>query len=208
MTRNLLAGNTSTSCRDSQFAGCFSGANSAYWADLPFMYGNMEGKVNPYGATSPGVTVDSTFAGYSTGPIDDGVINANGGTATTWASADTATDHWIVIDFGATRQISTATLYWAYNAFQQKYTTSNKVDVQYWDGSAYQTVATMNYAGDVPSTTVNFPAVSTSRIRFYQGTNQGNPIYPSVIWLTEVDYGTQTLPLLSPPSNLHVISAQ
>jgi hypothetical protein len=135
------------------------------------------------------------------------MIKANGDTATTWASANTAFDHWIVIDFGATRQISTATLYWAYNGYQQKYMTSNKVDVQYWNGSAYQTVAMMNYAGDVPSTTVNFPAVSTSRIRFYQGANQGNPTYPGVIWLTEVDYGTQT-PTVASPSDLRIISAQ
>jgi hypothetical protein len=199
-------------CADASPGGCFSGT-TAFWPDIPFMLGNLDsGQINPYGATPPPpepvVTVDSTYAGYTTGPIDDGVINASGATATTWASADTALDHWIVIDFGATRQISTATLYWAYNAYQQKYMTSNKVDVQYWNGSAYQTVATMNYAGDVPSTTVNFPAVSTSRIRFYQGANQGNPIYPGVIWITEADHGTQTTTLLSPPSNLHVISTQ
>jgi hypothetical protein len=155
------------------------------------------------------VTTDSTYGGYNTAVIDDGVINASGGTATTWASAESSTaDHWIVIDFGTTKSITSATLHWAYNVYQQKYMASNKVDVQYWNGSAYQTVATMNYAGDVPSTTVNFPAVSTSRIRFYQGANQGNPIYPGLIWLTEVDYDTQTPTLPSPPSDLRVISAQ
>jgi hypothetical protein len=55
MTRNLLGGNTTSSCADSQFGGCFNG-EWASWADLPFMFGNMEGVVNPYvprGPTSP-----------------------------------------------------------------------------------------------------------------------------------------------------------
>jgi hypothetical protein len=220
MRRNTIAanshvatGNAATGgCNDHQFGGCFAGSILYELPDVPFMYGNMEGVVNPYGVTLPppgaGVTVDSTFAGYTTAPIDDGVINATGGPATTWASAETATDHWIVIAFGASQQINSATLHWAFNQFQSAYMTSNRVDVQYWDGSAYQTAATMTYAGDVPSTTVNFAAVSTSQIRFYQQANQGPPNYPGVIWLTEVDYGTQTPTLPSPPTNLRVISAQ
>jgi hypothetical protein len=55
MSRNLRSGNTNTSrsCYDPQFAGCFSG-EWAHWADLPFMYGNMQGKVNPHGGTATG----------------------------------------------------------------------------------------------------------------------------------------------------------
>jgi hypothetical protein len=52
MTRNLLAGNTSGSCRDPQYGGCFSGGY-INWADLPFMFGNMEGQVNPYALDTP-----------------------------------------------------------------------------------------------------------------------------------------------------------
>jgi hypothetical protein len=116
-----------------------------------------------------------------------------------------------VIDFGATKQINTATLWWAYNGYQQRYMASNRVDVQYWNGSTYQTIATMTYTGDNPSTTVTFPAVSTSRIRFYQPANQGNPGYPTIMWITEADYGSSgstdtTEP--SPPSNLRVIYPQ
>ena len=65
--------------------------------------------------------------------------------------------------------------------------------VQYWNGSTYQTAATMTHTGDTASTKVTFPNVSTQRIRFYQPTNQGNPGYPSIMWITEADYGTPTL---------------
>jgi F5/8 type C domain len=205
MTRASKSVNTSSGCRDASQGGCFSGVASA-WADLPFMYGNMEGQVNPYGTggptptpsptatptPGPGVTVDSTFSGYRTEPIDDGVINANGGTQTTWSSGDNGTDHWIAIDFGTSRQVSNATLHWAYNQFQQKHMTSNRIEVQYWNGTSYQTAGTMAYTGDVPSTTINFTPVTTQRIRFLQPANQGNPSYPTVFWITEADYGTSS----------------
>jgi hypothetical protein len=186
------------------------------WATLPgvlFMFGQMEGQVNPYGGTrttttppplSSGVTVDSTYDGYTTTPIDDGVIDAAGGTATTWASAESVTsDHWINIALPSAQQINTATIYWAYTPVQQKYMTSQRVDVQYWNGSSYVTAATITYPGsDIPSSTVTFPAVTTSQVRFYQPANQGNPTYPTVFWITEVDYAYQSPP--SAPTNLQV----
>jgi len=54
MTRNLLTVNdTWNGCYDAQYGGCFSGVTGGQWPDLPFMFGNMEGVVNPY--TSGGV---------------------------------------------------------------------------------------------------------------------------------------------------------
>jgi hypothetical protein len=49
MQRNYKAGSGSNSagCADSQYGGCFSGVWAA-WADLPFMFGKMDGKVSPY----------------------------------------------------------------------------------------------------------------------------------------------------------------
>jgi hypothetical protein len=54
--------------------------------------------------------------------------------------------------------------------------------------------------------------VSTSRIRFYQTANQGNPGYPTVMWITEAEYGmsvdttpptTSTNPPLPTPTSLY-----
>jgi hypothetical protein len=44
MTRGILSG--VAGCRDPQY-GCFGGGYG-YYPDLPFMFGNMEGKVSPY----------------------------------------------------------------------------------------------------------------------------------------------------------------
>jgi hypothetical protein len=134
--------------------------------------------------------VDSTYSGYSTAPIDDGVINANGGTSTTWASNDDAAQpHWIAITFPSQTQINNVNVWWAYNSGQARLMTSQRLDVQYWDGSAYQTATSLVYAADVANSSASFPAVSTTSLRFYQPANMGPPSYPRVLWVTELDYG-------------------
>ena len=157
-------------------------------------------------SSSP-ISVDSTFSGYSSGVIDDGVVNASGGTATTWASADTASDHWITLTFPSSTQINSATLWWAYNASQQKYMTSQRVDVQYWNGAAFQTAATIQPTTfDVASSSVSFSPLSTTQLRFYQPANQGCPSYLGVFWITEVEYALNGggPSLLPAPTNVSV----
>jgi hypothetical protein len=68
MTRNLLTRNHNvTGCYDAQYGGCFSGVWS-FWPDLPFMYGNMEGKVNPYRVSSgPSVSLTESPSSITSG---------------------------------------------------------------------------------------------------------------------------------------------
>src|SRR2546425_113810 len=139
-----------------------------------------------------GISVESTYGGYSTSVIHDGVINAAGGTATTWASADEGPTaaHWITVSFATPTTISSAAIDWAYNTAQGRFMTSQDVDVQYWDGTAYQTAASLLYSGgDVANSSVTFPSVPTTALRFYQPANMGPPAYPAILWLTEIEYG-------------------
>jgi len=169
------------------------------WGTYPMvlaMFGQMEGLVNPYGGTvtppppSP-IIIDSAYPGYSPTVIDDGLIDATGGTATTWASAESSIEpHWITITLPSPKQLNTATIYWAFNNFRQTYMTSQQVDFQYWNGSSFQNVGSFIYTADMPSSTIYFPTITASQIRLYQPTNKGNPQYPTVLWITEVDYGT------------------
>lgn len=73
VTHNTLSSNTTSGCRDRQNGGCFSG-NLAAWADLPFMFGNMQGVVNPFqvGSTAPTCTV----TGPTSFPIHDTTATA------------------------------------------------------------------------------------------------------------------------------------
>ncbi len=151
-----------------------------------------------YGATPPpdgngSISVDSSYPGYTTNPIDDGIINATGSTATTWASADNLLDHWIQINFTSPQPINTASIFWAFDNAQNKYMTSQRVDVQSWNGSAWVTLGSMMYSGDVATSSINFPTVTTSQLRFFQPASKGNPNYTNILWVTEVEYGNRVI---------------
>ena len=144
---------------------------------------------NPGSITNPTITVDSTYAGYTTESINDGVINAAGGTSATWASDESTTNpHWIELTFPTATALTNFTVHWAQNG--GAYMTSAQVQAQRWDGSAWQTVATMTRTSNVASTIVAFTPLAATRYRLYQSANQGNPAYTSVLWITEIDYET------------------
>ncbi|MFH0972052.1 MAG: right-handed parallel beta-helix repeat-containing protein [Candidatus Micrarchaeota archaeon] len=149
---------------------------------------------------SPSISVDSTYSGYSVSTIDDGIINANGGTSTTWASGESVSAaHWVEKQFCSPTQISTATIWWAYNAVQSAYMTSQQVQVQFYGGSSWQTAASIPYPGsNQPISTVSFSPISASRWRLYQPINQGAATYASVMWLTEIELNAASSPSVSP----------
>src|SRR5207245_9377996 len=99
--------------------------------------------VPPLAASTPthaappdSIGVDGTYPGYTTSVIHDGVINATGGTATTWASGESpTTPHWITVSFATPTAINSAAIDWAYNSAQGqgRFMTSQRVDVQDWD---------------------------------------------------------------------------
>jgi hypothetical protein len=158
-------------------------------------------------SSSTAVTVDSTYAGYSTNPVDDGVVNAAGGIASTWASESSTSPHWIEINLPSPVQMNFAKIWWGQNTSQQKYMTSQRIDVQYWDGANFQALGTIQPTTfDVPSSTITFSSVTTSKLKFYQPANLGAPTYSSVLWITEVDYGldTATSNPLAAPTNVSV----
>lgn len=145
--------------------------------------------------------MDSTYPGYNISVIDDEIINAFGGNVTTWASTETATPHWVAINFSDNITFENATIWWAWNSNsgQQRYMTSQEVDVQYWNGNNYITVASMiPTVFNVSNSSTSFTPVNTNSIRFWQPANMGAPTYATIIWLTEIDYSLRlscTLPL-------------
>jgi hypothetical protein len=141
------------------------------------------------GSTTTSITVDSTYAGYSTSVIDDGNTDAIGGTATTWASGESSSAHWILFTFAAANEISKVDVYWAYNDFRQQYMSSQELQVQYWDGSRFVTAATITNTGSAEKSTASFSTISASQLRLYQPAGKGAAIYPEVLWVSEIDFG-------------------
>jgi hypothetical protein len=149
----------------------------------------------PSAVTSGPITADSAYPGYSLATVDDGVINASGGTVSTFASGDSGDPHFILFKFSEAKQVNEVTIHWAFNPILQQYMVSREVDIQYWNGSAFQTITSIKPADlNVLSSTANFSTVMTSQIRFYQPANQGPSVYPGVFWVTEIDYGLAPVP--------------
>lgn len=132
------------------------------------------------------ILVDSSYTGYNSAVLDGEIINAYGGTATTWASAETSSPHWVELQFLDNKTIGNVTLWWAWNAGQSSFMTSQQVDVQYWNG-AWQTLGTIG-GNNVPYTELLFSQVYTDRIRLYQPANLGPSSYNIIMWMTEIDY--------------------
>ncbi|MGB5107571.1 MAG: fibronectin type III domain-containing protein, partial [Candidatus Zixiibacteriota bacterium] len=160
-------------------------------------------------------TVSSTYSGYSISEINDGVLDPFSGTASTWASTESATQaHWIEFNFGASQQVKRVVVYWAWNSSRSNWMTSQQMKLQSWNGSAYVDITTTNNTVADSCTFVDVTPVTTSRIRYYQPANMGPATYPSVAWLSEVDvYGTSaanaapSVPVLTSPAAGSTVSS-
>jgi hypothetical protein len=132
-------------------------------------------------------TVSASYPGYSPIAITDGVIDPYGGEATTWASDDgTAGADWIEIDFGAPSDVENVTIHWAWNVFQSAWMTSQQYQIQFWNGSSFSTLSTVDAPSVGNSTSTNLSSTNTERIRIYQPPAMGPTVYPGVLWVTEL----------------------
>jgi hypothetical protein len=191
---SINVGNTTTYTVNNLSAGTYYFALTAYYTSTEVESGfsnEVSTTVSSGQPVTPLLSVDSTYAGYTISAIDDGIINANGEGATTWASTESSTTgHWIEIAFPSAMPLNYATIWWAFNPYQQKYMVSQQVDIQYWDGAAFRTLGSLRPTNlNVASSTFTFFFVTTSKLRFYQPANQGPPTYTTVLWVTEIDYG-------------------
>jgi len=132
-------------------------------------------------------TVCGTYSGYTVSRINDGTINANGGTSTTWASdEDSLAVHWVDFDFGSAKTIDSVRIHWAYNSGRSSWMTSTNVQIQSWNGSQYSTSVNLLPLAEAVTSTLT-GGLNTSRIRIYQPSLGGPLLYKSVLWVTEIE---------------------
>ncbi len=115
---------------------------------------------------------------------------------------DNSGPHWITVNFTTGPQtIGNVTMWWGWNTFRQNYMVSQQVWIQYFNsssGSYQNTTAQHNLVNDnVTNSSYAFSQVSTTSLRLWQPANMGwirlsNPLnnYTSVMWMTEVQWGT------------------
>lgn len=157
-------------------------------------------------------TVSSSFSGYLPARLTDDVLNPFGGTSSTWAATESSTQpHWVEVDFGASRVVKRVIVYWAWNATQSRWMTSQQFRLQSWNGSGYTDAVTVSNTPLDSCTFLSLSPVTTTRIRYYQPANMGPPTYPGVVWLCELDvFGlintAPAVPQLSSPANGMIVN--
>ncbi len=147
---------------------------------------------------TPGITVDSTYSGYSSSVIDDEITNAYGGTLTTWATEESTTQpHWIEIEYCQDTTVNSVDVWWAFNDYRQSFMTSQEVQIQYWNGSSFQTTATIiPTTNNEENSSVSFSSATAPRFRLYQPTGMGTLNYSvpgGILWLTEIELSETTV---------------
>lgn len=136
-------------------------AANAFFTGYPTVPANFTFSNNTYRdvniAPSATITASSTDTGngYSTAKAADGIT----ADFTGWSSL-TGSPQWLEFSWASAKQIKSADLYTTTGYYLKDY------DVQYWNGSSWQTVAAVrnNAQKRVIS---NFPSISTTKLRIY-----------------------------------------
>ena len=135
------------------------------------------------------VTVDSKYGGYSTVPINDGVVHVLEGahwTEESWASADKEGAHFIELAFEQAHALARVVVYWSLDGGTPK--TSRLVHLQVPQGDGWRTLATVTPAGLEEETVFELPApVSTRRLRLLQPNDKGPHGRSKIMWVREVE---------------------
>ena len=108
-------------------------------------------------ALNKSVTADSAVSSASNAVDGESYSGA-------WLSANTAADHWLVVDLGASYLIDTVVVVRGNSSSLKNY------DIQYWTGSSWQTAATVTnsaYSSSDFTDILRFTPVTTSQVRIY-----------------------------------------
>ncbi|HEX8129767.1 MAG TPA: protein kinase [Pyrinomonadaceae bacterium] len=136
------------------------------------------------------VDVDSNYDGYTSKPLNDGVLDVkrisglryNEGN---WASAETHEPHWIELQLSQPARVSAVYIYWGFD--RDHFNASRRVELQTPDERGeWQTISTIEPGNNYDRTAFEFAPVKTNRVRILQPAQQGPRGRPFVMWVREV----------------------
>ncbi|HEV3468345.1 MAG TPA: protein kinase [Pyrinomonadaceae bacterium] len=142
------------------------------------------------------VNVDSTYDGYNTKPLADGIkdvrqISAMRYNQGNWVSAEVPSEHWVEFDFGREARVTAVYVYWGFD--RDRYMPSRVAELQVPDGAGgWRALARLEPGGHYDRTAFEFEPVTTAKLRVLQPAQQGPPNRPFVMWVREVEvFGSQ-----------------
>jgi serine/threonine protein kinase len=136
------------------------------------------------------VAVDSSYDGYTSKPLHDGVLDVkriagmryNEGN---WASAETHEPHWIELHLSDPARVSAVYVYWGFD--RDRFVASRRIELQTPDERGeWQTISNIEPGSNYDRTAFEFAPVKTTRLRILQPAQQGPPGRPFVMWVREV----------------------
>jgi hypothetical protein len=136
------------------------------------------------------VAVDSSYDGYTSKPLHDGVLDVKRISAMrynegNWASAETHEPHWIELHLREPARVSAVYIYWGFD--RNHFNASRRVELQTPDGNGeWRTISTIEPGNNYDRTAFEFAPVTTDRVRVLQPAQQGPRARPFVMWVREV----------------------
>jgi hypothetical protein len=136
------------------------------------------------------VKVDSTFDGYNTRPLSDGVTDVRQLAAmrynqANWVSSEQPVEHWIEVEFERPARVTSVYVYWGFD--RERYMPSRVAELQVADGAGWRTLARLEPAGHYDRTAFEFEPATTDRLRILQTPGQGPTNRPFVMWVRELE---------------------
>ena len=141
-------------------------------------------------ASEPGVqaTADSTFGGYSTKALNDGVADgANlAWNEAAWASEDGASEHWVRLAFPKPVAVEEVVIHWNHEG---GVTYTGREGVILGEVATGQELPIANWKAKPGerTTRVTFPRQMLKTLRVTQSPGQGAPERPGIMWVTELE---------------------
>ena len=129
------------------------------------------------------VKVDSCYPNYTAGPLIDGDWQAcatSGSPQASWASAETAEDHWAVIELPKPQQVASVSVFWV------RKQPSQKIEVQVRKGGQWVTVGSAQPQQACTATTIRIPKQVVSAVRVFQPKGAGLTDRPNLVWVGEI----------------------
>ncbi|HEX8473932.1 MAG TPA: protein kinase [Pyrinomonadaceae bacterium] len=136
------------------------------------------------------VDVDSSFDGYTTEALTDGITDVRRIAAMrynkgNWASAETPLPHWIEFSFEQPTRVTAVYVYWGFD--RNRYVPSRHVELQMPDEQGgWKTISTLEPSEDFNRAAFEFAPIETLRFRIFQPAQQGPKNRPFVMWVREV----------------------
>jgi hypothetical protein len=167
--------------------------------DLYLLFRHQEGKAwfddivlaegEPNLALMPGTTiaVDSTFGGYSTAPLVDGMTDTANvpWDRAAWASEEKKGEHWVEIAWPEERTVRSVVVYWALDGDRVR--TSREWAAQAWVDGGWREVGRATGAEPQDLSVLSCDPVKTSRVRILQPEGGGHAARPFIMWVREIE---------------------